>query len=148
MDDRNREWLSFVWRIVRSALLLLVLIVLLNEAFRFSQAWFAMFQSQRDARDAVTATVQQAPNNRDAAAFAAQAACAAHGVRLDRYSQRSTSGTVGQVVVANLQASRPVRGVLLAPLFMSLAKNRTLAGWRSQQPTLRSKWEVSVSLIE
>lgn len=147
-SQQFRYWSRTAVRLLRSGALILITVLMLNEGLHYSAAWFSVYLSARDAKSAVWQVIKTSPDDRNAAAFAAQAACAKHDVVLEAYGHSVRKGTLGQLVVADMQVTKPVTGVLLVPLTMSIEQHRAASTWRSQRPVVQHRWQQQFSWIE
>lgn len=147
MARRSNAWSRLGVRLVRSAGVLLIL-VLLYDGLRFSQAWFEMYLTIVDAKSSISAVIEKSPTNRLGAADAARAACAKRGTTLEAYDQQVTEGSLGRLITADITMSHPVEGAFLTPLMTAAEQDGTLSTWLTKRPVVRFTWHQSFQRIE
>lgn len=119
----------FIRRLVRTALVLLVLGVIANDAVRTGAAVSRASDTMTAAMSAAQGVAAVTPADVDAARAAAETAALGHGAALDSYNQVTLTKGATRVVRISLSARELVRSTVVAPAILGIVNGAPAAEW-------------------
>ena len=130
-DKRVREYHMplFIRRLVRAALVLLVLGVIANDVVRTGAAVSRASDAMTAGMSAAQAVAAVTPSDVEAARADAEAAAAEHGATLDSYNQVTLTQGASRVVRISLTTRDHVQSAVVAPAILGLMNGTPAAEW-------------------